>query len=126
MEGERLGDGVVVGRRVRADLLELADVVVHALGGAAISGHSVSIFALAHVEEAGAVRREQPLVQAGAVVVAVEVGELEGEVREGVRAVDDHLDARARAPSGTISLHREDLAGEVGDVADQDHASCAA
>ena len=47
----------------------------------------------AHVEEAGADRREQPLVQAGAVVVALEVAQLEREVRERVRAVDDRLDA---------------------------------
>src|SRR2546430_13389922 len=50
-------------------------------------------FLLAHVQEARAVRRQQPLVQAGAVVVAVQLVAGEREVCVGVRAVDDRLDA---------------------------------
>ena len=51
----------------------------------------------AHVEEPGADRRQQPLVQAGAVVVALEIADGEREVGEGVRAVDDGAMPRARA-----------------------------
>ena len=47
---------------------------------------------LAHVQEARADGRVGPLMQAGAVVVAVEVGDLEREVAERVRAIDDHRD----------------------------------
>ena len=79
------------------------------------------MFSAAHVEEAGADRRQQPLVQAGAVVVALEVAQLEREVREGVRAVDDGLDAARRAPACAMSAHREDLPGQVRDVAEVQH-----
>src|SRR5436190_24296062 len=44
---------------------------------------------------------------------------LEREVRKGVGAVDDNLDA-ARARHLADSLDRKDLAGEVGDVAHKD------
>ena len=74
---------------------------------------------LADVQEAGADRRVRPLVQADAVIVAIEVGDLEGEVAEGVRAVHDHGDV-ARVRHLADALDREDLAGAVGDVADQD------
>ena len=53
-----------------------------------------------HVEEAGAGRREQPLVQADAVVIHLEVAQLEREVRQRVRAVDDGHDAALRGPCG--------------------------
>ena len=62
-------------------------------------------------------RREQPLVQAGAVDVALEVAEREGEVRECVGAVHDRADA-ARARGAADVPHREDLAGQVRDVAE--------
>ena len=74
----------------------------------------------AHVEEAGADRRQQPLVQAGAVVVALEIAQREREVAVGVRAVDDGADA-AGAGHPADRLDREDLPGQVGDVADVDH-----
>ena len=44
MERERLGDRVVVGRRVRADLLELADVVRPARRRPACSGQIFAMF----------------------------------------------------------------------------------
>ena len=53
----------------------------------------------AHVQKSGSDRREQPLVQARAVVVAAKIGDLEGELREGVCAVDDRLHPRRRASS---------------------------
>ena len=118
LEDQGLRDRVVVRRGVGADLLELADVVVHGRGGGH-EGPEGPDLRLAHVEEAGAVGGEQPLVQAGAVVVAVEVAGLEGEVGEGVGAVHHHLDA-ARVGQGADLLHGEDLAGEVRHVAEVD------
>ena len=79
---------------MRADLLELADVVVLSVSAAAISGQSLGDAVAAHVQSSpvpcGA---KSHLCRLGAVVVAVEVGVLEVEVREGVRAVDDDRDA---------------------------------
>ena len=119
MELQRLGDRVVHGRRVRADLLELPDVGVPRLGGR--RERPVALDERApHVQEPGADRRQQPLVQAGAVVVALEIGQREREVRERMRAIDDRLDA-ARPGHSTDVAHGEDLPGEIGDVADVDH-----
>ena len=64
-------------------------------------------------------RSEQPLVQARRVVVAVQIGAGSGEVREGVRAVDDHGDA-ARAVPARPPRAPEDLPREVDHVAHQD------
>ncbi len=63
--------------------------------------------------------RQQPLVQAGAVVVAAQLVAREREMGEGVGAVDEHLDA-ARPGELHQLPHRHDLAGEVGDVGDLD------
>ena len=54
-----------------------------------------------------------------AVVVAVEVLVLEGELGEGVGAVHHHLDAAGAGHLADL-LHGEDLARAVGDVADVD------
>jgi hypothetical protein len=59
-------------------------------------------------------------VQARAVVVHLEVAQLEREVRHRVRAVDDGDDAAGAGHARQV-LHREDLAGEVGDVAEVQH-----
>ncbi len=59
-------------------------------------------------------------MQAGAVVVAIQVGDLEGKVAEGVRAIHNHGDI-ARVRHLADPAHGEDLAGAVGDVAQQDH-----
>ena len=71
--------------------------------GAAISGQSDLILLLADVEEPRADRREEPLVQARPVVVALEVVALEREVGEGVRAVDEHLDAALAAEAHDVA-----------------------
>jgi hypothetical protein len=116
MERQRFGDGVVVGGRVRADLLELADVV--RLGRACGRERPERRDVLAaHIQKARADGREQPFVEARAVEIAAEVARLVGEVREGVRAVDNGLDP---APPRFIAdlLHRKDLSGQVGDVAE--------
>ncbi len=62
-----------------------------------------------HVEEAGADRRVQPLVQARAVVVAAELVAREREVRERVRAVDEDLDALRPRQLDDLA-HRRDVA----------------
>ena len=91
----------------------------------AISDQVLAIRDLAHVEEAGADRRVGPLVQADAVVVAIQVGDLVGELAEGVGAVHNHRDV-ARVRHLADPLDREDLAGAIGDVADQDQLGLAA
>jgi hypothetical protein len=70
-----------------------------------------------HVQEARADRREQPLVKAHAVVVAFEVAQLVGEMREGVRPVHDRLDPAGPRHACNVP-HRKDLPGEVRDVAE--------
>jgi len=118
-EAERFSDGVVVRRRVRADFLELADVVRPGGRGRRERPQRRDMFA-AHVEEAGADGRQEPLVQAGPVEVAAEVARLVGKVRKRVCAVDHGLYA---APACFVAdpLHRKDLTGEVGDVAEVQH-----
>src|SRR2546425_12269372 len=76
----RSRDGVVVGGGVGPDLLELADVPVH-FGRRGHERPELLDLRLAHVQEAGAVRGEQPLVQAGAVEVAVRSEEHTSELQ---------------------------------------------
>ena len=116
---ERLGDGVVCRRRVRANLLELADVVSQLHVGGSERPY-LRDQRLPHVEEAGTDGREQPLVQARAVHVALEVGQREREVREGVRSVHDRPDP-PRSCRATDVIDREDLTRQVRDVAEVDH-----
>ena len=94
--------------------------VAQLLDPAPIIGQICAIFALAHVQHARADGRQQPLVQRGAEVVAVQIGVLEGELREGMRAIHNHLDAALASHLADL-LHREDLAGAIGDVADVNH-----
>ena len=84
-----------------------------------MSGQIFFCLLLADVEEPGADRREEPLVEARAVVVAFEVVALERKVREGMRAVDEDLDAAlARHPDDLAD--GQDLPGQVRDVRDLD------
>ena len=62
MKRERLADGVVIRGRMRSDLLELPDVAV--LLAAPASAARLRDVLAAHVQEAGADRRQQPFVQA--------------------------------------------------------------
>src|ERR1041385_3726586 len=103
---------------MRADLLELADVVVH-LGRRRHHGPDLRDLRLADVQEAGSDRRGQPLMQAGAVIVAVELVAREGEMRVRMRAVDDDFDPARPSQLGD-RLYRGDLAGEIRDVTDVD------
>src|SRR5262245_28841538 len=120
MEIERFIDGQRVRRRMRADLLKLADVGAVLL----IRSHQrpqAGDFRFANIQEACAVRREQPLVQARAVIVAIKIGVFVGEVRESMRAVNNRLDAaRARHPADVFD--RIDLPAQVGDVTEMDDA----
>ncbi|MNC95454.1 hypothetical protein D3C83_125790 [compost metagenome] len=59
-------------------------------------------------------------MQAGAVVIHFEVAQLEREMRRRVGAVDDGDDAARAGHAGEI-LHRENLPGQVGDVAEVQH-----
>ncbi len=63
----------------------------------------------------------EPLVEARPEVVAAEVVPLEGEVREGLSAIDDGLHVPL-ARHVADPLHREDLTRPVRDVAERDHA----
>src|SRR5262249_9105800 len=120
VEIERLVDGQRVRRRVRADLLELADV-----GGVLLfRSHQrpqAGDFRFANIQEACAVRRQQPFVQARAVIVAIQIGVFVWEMRESVRAVDYRLDA-ARARHLADAFDRINLPAQVGDVAEMDDA----
>src|SRR5687767_10821863 len=92
MESQRIGDRQEVGKWVRADLLELADVVVERLRRGHQRPELADALAL-HEQHARAVRSEQELVEARSVVSAVELVMLEVEVRERVRAVDEQRNA---------------------------------
>ena len=116
MERQRFGDRIVVGGRMRADLLELADVVLLRGGGRHQRPQRRDLLA-PHVEEAGADRRQQPLVQAGAVVVAAEIRALNGKCAKACAPSTIGLDAAAPRLVAD-PLHRKDLAGEIRDVAE--------
>ena len=68
-----------------------------------MSGQSDLILSRPNVEEPGADRRVEPLVEARAVVVGPELVAREGKVREGMSSVDEHLNAVGFA-SSTISF----------------------
>ena len=115
VERDRFTDGEEIRRRKCADLFELADAVVLL---AARSHQRPSVFdpRLPHVKKTGAHRRECPLVQAHAVVIAVEIGDLERKLAEGVRAVHNRDDA-PRLRHVADAPHREDQSRAVRDVA---------
>ena len=81
VKGQRFGNGVVIGGRVGADLLEFADVLGARRAGRRQRPQSLDVFP-SDVEKPRADRREQPFVQTGAVVIAAQVGGLVREVRE--------------------------------------------
>ncbi len=104
-----------------ADLFEFADVGC-LLG---FRGHErpefFDLIAL-NVKHAGAFRRVQPFVQAGAKVIATEVVLFEIELGEGMGAVDDSLNTAGTRHVANC-FHRSDLAGDVDLVGDQDKPS---
>src|ERR1035441_2392197 len=80
-----------IGGGMRADLFELSDVVfLRRAGSHERPGRSDA--GLLYIKEAGADGSISPLMQTDAVVIAIEVGNLKGEVTEGMRAIDDHGD----------------------------------
>ena len=99
-----------------ADLLELADVLVHFRRGRHHRPHLPDLGA-SHIEEAGPDRCREPLVEARAVVIAVEVALREREMGVRMRAIHDYFDPPRTAQLRDL-LHREDLAREIRDVAD--------
>src|SRR5262245_21435077 len=105
-----------------ADLLELADV------GAVLlfrrhQRPEAGDFRFANIKKASAVRRQQPLVQTRAVVVAIQIVVFIGEMREGVRAVDNRLEA-ASARQLADAFDRINLPAQVGDVTEM-YDACA-
>ena len=116
---QRLGDRVVVGRGMRPDLFELADVLAPGLACRRQRPQRLDVLP-PDVEESRADRRQQPLVQAGAVEVTAEILHLEREVRERVSAVHDRLDASAPRLVAN-RLDRKYLSGQVRDVTEVQH-----
>src|SRR5262249_26865044 len=76
----------------------------------------------ANIKKASAVRGQQPLVQARAVVVAIQIVVFIGEMREGVRAVDNRLEA-ASARQLADAFDRINLPAQVCDVTEMYYAS---
>ena len=118
MKGQGRGDGVVVGGRVGADLFVFTDVFVEGRVGAHQRPDRL-LFRLADIEKPGADRRQQPLVQAAAEVIAIQVVAFEGKVGEGVCAVDEDLDALLPSQAHHIA-DRQDLPRKVGDLGELD------
>ena len=120
MKEKRFTNGELRRGRVGADLFEFADV--RCLLG--FRGHErpefIDFIAL-DVKHAGAFRRIEPFVQTGAEVIATEVALFEIELGEGMRAVDDGLNA-VRARHVADCFHRSDLAGDVDHVRDENES----
>src|SRR2546425_12754674 len=114
MECQRLGNRRAGARRMRADLLELPDISDLLLGDGLQRPQLGNVLA-ADVQESCPVRREQPLVQARAVEIGLEVAQLEREMRDRVRAVDDRQEA-ALPRQATELLHPEAPSRQVRDV----------
>src|SRR5262249_23135808 len=119
VEAQGLADREIVRSRMRPNLLELADVAVLLLLGRKERPQSGDLVA-ANVEHSRAVRGTQPLVQARGVVVASKVAELEIQMGEGMRPIDDDRNA-------ILAGHRDhitdwaDLPRDVDYVAHEDH-----
>src|SRR5712691_5227285 len=96
---------------MRADLFELADVALLLVFGSKQRPDLGDLFT-PDVEHAGAFRCVQPLVQAGAKVIAVQVFLLEIKLGERMRAVDNGFDAPS-ARHFTDGFDRRDLAGDI-------------
>ena len=109
-----------VGQAVCAALSATHDLCLVAALGRGLHRPRLRDAIPADVQEAGSGRRQQPLVEAGAVVIAAEVARLVRKVRKGVRTVDDRLDAAAPGLVAHL-LYREDLSGEVRDVTEVEH-----
>src|SRR5713226_8264612 len=96
---------------MRADFFELADVALLLVFGGEQRPDLGDLFT-PDVQHAGALRRVQPFVQAGAKIIAVQVRLLEIELSKGMRAVNNRLDAPG-ARHFADGLDRSDLSGDV-------------
>ena len=114
VEGQRFAQRRPDGPGVRPDGLKLANIVI-LLFGSRLQGPEFRDHLPADVQAAVPDRRQQPLVEADSVGVALEVPQLERKVPQGVRAVDDR-DYSPGAGQTRNSLHREELGRQVGDV----------
>src|SRR5262245_45654290 len=91
MKREPFGNRVAICGRLRTNLLDFPDVLRHFRR----RGHQrpqACDLRPANVEEASSMGRQEPLVQARSVVVAIEIVVAEGKLRESVRAVNYGLD----------------------------------
>ncbi len=114
VERERVQDRELRGHRMRAHMVELANIVVRVVGLAEERPQARDPVA-PHVEQAVPQRRPQPLVEARAVVVAAEVRDPEVEMREGVGAIHHHRHA-VRVRHVADFPDREDLPRDVHQV----------
>ena len=120
VERERFADGEEVGLGVRADRLELPDVVVATLGRG-LQRPDLGDLLLPHVQEPRTDGGVEPLVEAHRVVVAVEFGEGKVMMRHRVRAVDEDGNVVAARHLHDLA-HGEDLPRDVDHVAHEDEA----
>src|SRR5262245_29465821 len=115
VKGQSLGNRVVICRRMSSDLLELANVVILLFIGGHQRPQSLDL-GLSDEQKTGAVRSQQPFMQAGAIVVAVKIREFERKMRKRMSAIDDDLYS-ALSSQLADALDRKDLAGQVGYMA---------
>ncbi|MEO7653468.1 MAG: hypothetical protein ABIZ80_23660 [Bryobacteraceae bacterium] len=94
----RVGDGGADRERDDAGRFKLPDIVLQ-LERRSVERPHRGDQVTAHEQEACAGRGHHPLVEACAEVVALKIGVFEWELGEAVRAVDDGLNAAARAIS---------------------------
>ena len=118
VERQRRADGVVVGGRVGADLLVLPDIIRLAGGGGHHRPDRLDL-GLADIKQARADRGEQPLVQAGGEIVAVQLVAGEREVGERMGTVDEDLDAQRAGHLHDVA-DGQDLPRDVDDVGELD------
>src|SRR5262249_30950332 len=109
MEGQGRGDGVVVGGRMSADLLVLADVLVERRGGTPPRPDRLQL-RLADVEGNRPGRGPQPPVPAAPPVNTLQGVAPEWEMGERMGAVDEDRDALRPAQPHDVA-DRQDLAG---------------
>ena len=114
MKPQRLPDGLLDGERAGTQVLKLADVVRlrFVVGQKRVHARNLLFFDPQHPR---ANRCAKPLVQAGAEVVALQIGDSVVEVGKTVRPIHDHLDAPPVGFAGNAG-HGQNLARPVEQV----------
>src|SRR5271157_3210466 len=102
-----------------SNLLKFANIVVH-LCGRRHQWPDARYPFLPDVKESRSVRGQEPFVQAGSVIITVEIVSLIREMGEGVRAVHNGLDPPAASHLADF-LHRENLSRKKSDVREMNH-----